>query len=283
MTRKWIFINVVLGLVAALLAWHLRGSVREFSATNDIARIQPGRDIKKSAGEEVLPPLKPARRYDPAEFQVIPAQNLFSESRARDDKTEAAPVQEAPPLTVKPVLVGVTLVGSQRMALIVDPSASGPGRKTQTKRPGDSYQGYIITDVGEDRMILENGARREVIPLYDGSKRPTQGGKTPILATRVVSFGAGAPQAGATPVRTAATAVVQPRPVAAQTQPAVVPAGQPASIAAPEAGIARVAPQQGRQVPGAPQGSTSPGERTDDQGRRIIRTPFGDIVRPNPQ
>ncbi len=279
MTRKWIFINVVLGLVAALLAWHLRGSIREFSAANDPARIQPGRDIKKSTGAEVLPPLKTPRPYDPSDFQVIPAQNLFSESRAREDKSDAAPVQEAPPLTVKPVLVGVTFVGNQRMALIVDPSASGPGRKTQTKRPGDSFQGYIITDISENRMVLENGARREIIPLYDGSKRPTQGGKTPILATRVVSFGAGATQVGVTPVRTVATAVVQPRPVA--TQPTVVPAAQPAGAAAPEAGIVRATPQQGRQVPGAPQGSTSPGERTDDQGRRIIRTPFGDIVRPN--
>ncbi len=280
MTSKWIFINVVLGLVGALLAWHLRGSVREFSAANDTSRIQPGRDIKKSSGEEVLPPLKPARRYDPSEFQIIPAQNLFSESRAREDKTEAAPVQEAPPLTVKPVLVGVTFVGDQRVALIVDPSASGPGRKTQTKKPGDSYQGYIITDIGENRMVLENGARKEVIPLYDGSKRPTQGGKTPILATRVVSFGAGAQQPVAVLGRSAPTAIVQPRPVAAQGQPTVVPAGQQPPSAAPEAGIVRSTPQ-GRQVPGAPPGSTSPAERTDDQGRRIIRTPFGDIVRPN--
>ncbi|NWG13163.1 MAG: hypothetical protein HXY20_06475 [Acidobacteria bacterium] len=281
MTRKWIFINVALALVSALLAWHLRVSIREFDAANDIARIQPIRDIKKPASEEVLPPLKPARRYDPAEFQIIPAQNLFAESRSREDKTDTSQVQEAPPLTVKPVLVGVTLVGSQRLALIVDPSVSGPGRKTQTKRPGDSYQGYIITDIGENRMVLENGARREVIPLYDGSKRPTQGGKTPILATRVISFGAGPAQAGAVPVRSVPTALVQPRP-AAQAQPSVAPVGQAASAAAPEAGIARTT-LQGRQVPGAPPSTASPGERTDEQGRRIIRTPFGDIVRPNPQ
>ena len=279
MTKKWIFLNVALLLVAALLAWYLRGAVSDFNLNNDIARIQPGRDLKKATGAETMPPLRPARQYNPAEFQVIPGQNLFAENRTREDKTEAAQVQEAPPLAVKPVLVGVTLTETQRMALIVDPSASGTGRKTQTKRPGDSFQGYVITDITTSQMVLENGSRREVIPLHDGSKRPTQGGKTPILATRVISFGAGSSQAAGVPVRTVSTAVVQARPTA-QTQPAVVPAGQATSTGAPEAGIVRTTPQ-GRQVPGAQQGSTSAGERTDDQGRRIIRTPFGDIVRPN--
>ena len=280
MTKKWIFLNVALLLVSALLAWYLRDAISEFRVNNDIAKIQPGRDLKKATGVEALPPIKPARRYEPAEYQAIAAQNLFTETRAKEDKTEGAQVQEAPPLTVKPVLVGVTLTGSQRMALIVDPSTTGAGRKTQTKRPGDSFQGYIVTDITNSQMVLENGSRREVIPLYDGSKRPTQGGKTPILATRVVNFGAGSAPASGVPIRTVSTAVVQPRPAGAQGQPAVVPAGQAVSTQAPEAGVVRTTPQ-GRQIPGASQIPRQPGETTDDQGRRIIRTPFGDIVRPN--
>jgi hypothetical protein len=36
-------------------------------------------------------------------------------------------------------------------------------------------------------------------------------------------------------------------------------------------------------VPGnAPQQPLAPNERIDEQGRRIIRTPFGDIVREKP-
>ena len=40
--------------------------------------------------------------------------------------------------------------------------------------------------------------------------------------------------------------------------------------------------QQVRQVPGNAPQQVAPNERIDEQGRRIIRTPFGDIVRDKP-
>jgi hypothetical protein len=166
------------------------------------------------------------------------------------------------------------------MALIVDPSSSGGGRKTHTKRLGDTYQGYTVTDITESKMVLENGGRREVIPLFDGAKRPTQGGKTPVIATRVVSFGAGPSSSGGTaPQRSVSTTVPATRPTTAATS---VPVGTVATPATPasQSGIVRGA--QGRQVMAAPQGGQSVGETTDAQGRTVIRTPFGDIVRPKP-
>jgi len=172
------------------------------------------------------------------------------------------------------------------LALIVDPAAPGGGRKTGTKRLGDVYQGYTVTDITETQMVLESGSRREVIPLFDASKRPAPGGKTSIAATRVVAFGAGpSGAAGAAvvqPQRIPTAAATQARQPGAQTQPvaAGTAPGAQAAPAAPQSGIVRTTPQ-GRQVPGAAPGATW-NEGVDDQGRRVIRTPFGDIVRERP-
>ncbi len=273
MRKKWIFLNVGLLLTAAFLGWHLRTSISRFKADNDLARIQPAKDLKKAPADETLPGLQRQVRYDPAQYQSIPDQNLFSESRTKEEKVDVAAAPEVPPLTVRPVLVGVVASGDRRMALIVDPTTSGSHRKTQTKKLGDTYQGYTVTDISESKMVLENGGRREVIPLYDGSKRPGQGGKTAVIATRVVSFGASSSPAGGFSAQ-------KPTPAAAARPTAASTAASPAQPAAPaqQSGIVRGA--QGRQV--MPQGTQSAGENTDSQGRVVIKTPFGDIVRPKP-
>lgn len=267
MTKKWIAINLLLLLITGLLGWQLHISIDRFGVENDLAKIQPVRDMKQRVAEGVLPPLPPPKRYAAAEFAVVPEMNVFSEFRAREEKPVVAAVPETPPLAQKPVLVGVSLTGNQQLASILDPVSppQGPGRRAQLKRIGDMYQGYVITDITMDHIVLESGTRREIIPLHEGSKRP-QGGKTPILSTRVVSFGGGG-TSGGSPVVVAGSAVAA-KPAPAST----VSIGQPAS----PANTPRPATQQGRQTPGnPPQPAAAP-------SGNIIRTPFGDIVRQGP-
>ena len=302
MTKKWIAVNLVLIAIAGLLSWRLYVMVAGFRAGNDPAKIQPVRDLKlqtKLPGG--LPPSKALRRYNAAEFQNIPNQNLFAESRSNAPPEEPAPavVQMAPELRAKPILVGITIAGDLRLASIIEPALPGlpanEARRSHTRRVGDVYQGYTIVDITDNQMILENGSRREVIPLFDSSKARPQGGKTPIVATRVINFGGGGgtgqPGAGVVAVGGAA------RPQSAQTP------GQPPSVnqifgapqatppgAAQQGNAARSGQtQSGRQTPGnGTQGATPAqappawNERIDEQGRRVIRTPFGDIIRDKP-
>ncbi len=277
MTRKWIAINVALLGIAGLLGWQLWRSIQQFKQSNDVAQLQPAEDPKKlMAGEGELPPLPERVPYDPAEYQSIPGQNLFAEGRGPEAAQETPAVVEAPSMSVKPILAGVTLWGNERVASIVDPTQQGGARrKVQSKRLGDTYQGFTITDITADRIILEAGGQREVIPLYDGSKRPAQAGKTPIVATRIVNFGAGAAGGGA---------VARPTVVASSSEPPR-PAPQAGTVMAPVQGAGGAARQPAAVVPVATQPAAEaarPGELRDAQGRRIIRTPFGDIVRPDP-
>jgi hypothetical protein len=267
------------------LAWQLNTSIKRFNAENDIAKIQPVRDVKKIPVGGTLPPMPAPRRYNPGEFEIIPAQNLFSETRTREEKVEAPPVPESPPLDVKPVLVGVAVTGNQRQALIIDPSNTAGGRKTLRRKLGDTFRGYTITDITMNNMVLQSGARREVIPLFDGAKHPSTGGKTAIVATRVVAFGSTGPAAGGTvgAAQPAQAGVTSPaRGGVAGAAPSTTAARNQAATPPGQAGITRGAQQPQQPMP-APGASTGPSwnERLDDQGRRVIRTPFGDIVRPN--
>src|SRR5206468_10000319 len=97
----------------------------------------------------------------------------------------------------RPVLVGVTISGNKRIASIIEPKAPaanqgpGGGRRAQMKSVGDVYQGWTIVDITENQMVLASGDQKEIIPLFDTTKQRTPPGKTPAVATRVVSLGGG--------------------------------------------------------------------------------------------
>lgn len=282
MTKKWIALTLLLLGFAAWLGWLLRQSILDFNAKNDPAKIQPARDVKqKFIQDKTAPQPVAARVYNPSEFTVISEKNLFADTRSKETVVEIAAPPEPPPLAQKPILVGINIPENQQpTALIIDPTAQQPqvrdaGRRAQIKRIGDVYQGYTIKEIAEDRIILESGTRKEIILLRDGAKR-TQQGKTPILSTRVVAFGAGA-SSGGTPVTTLSGA---PIPGGAQrgaavsigsAPPSPQPSTTPGSVqAAAPARTGQTSTQQSQPPPTNPAAAPT----------RIIRTPFGDIVRP---
>ncbi len=273
MTKKWIAIGLLLFAIAALLGWELRVSILQFKAENDIAKIQPARDMKQQIiQDKPVPKVVPVKNYNPAEFAVIPDKNIFSDSRSKEDRAEALTPPEPPPLAQKPILVGVT-IDTQPRASIIDPTVpQGRDRRAQIKRIGDVYQGYTITEISPERMVLESGTRKEIIPLREGTKRGQQG-KTPILSTRIVPFGGGG-IIGGTPISISGgpAAAAPPRTtVTSVGTPAAAATGQ---TAAPTRTNATAQPTA---QPAAPPTQTPNTPRVN-----IIHTPFGDIRQPAP-
>ena len=282
MSKNWIAVNVLLLVIAGFMGRQLYISAMRFKTENDVAKVQPAANIKQQMTRDAgMAPLQPPRVYNTGDFAVIPDKNLFSDSRTRDDQVEAPVVPEVPPLQNKPILTGITISGNQRQAIIIDPTAPvSPGRRNITliKRPGDVYQGYVITDITESQMILESGTRREIIDLYEGTKHSAQGGKTPILATRVVSFGGGGGGTGqASMMVVSSGGGARPSPQQGGAAPAV-PIGSQRTVSSVPA------QQQGQQQPVQSQFQQqqsrplNPGETINSQGQRVIRTPFGDII-----
>lgn len=287
----WIALNIFLGMAAGLLGWQLYDKAQRFEVDNDPARIVPVSDPRREiGGEGELPPSQSLRRLDASEFEVIPSQNLFSATRGVEEEEEAAPsTAEAPVLKNKPVLVGVTISGGERRAIIDDPNTN-EGRRTKIMQLGDTFEGYTVVDISTDRMVLGYGSQREVIPLYDPAKHPTPAGKTPIIATRVVGFG-GAAGSGASSSRQTTTAPARTtqqaaRPTVSSGRQAVTTTSPASSQITPEQSGAQrsvqtiATRQEGIQNQSS---TTSTNETIDAEGRRIIHTPFGDIVRPAPK
>ncbi len=279
MTKKLIALYLLLIGIAAWTGWKLRQSILQFETENNPAKILPARDVKQTiVPEKTAPKLVPARNYNAAEFAVIPEKNIFSESRSKEERTDSAAPPEPPPLAQKPALVGVTITENQPRALIIDTSSPQQvqgNRRAQTKRIGDVYQGYTITEISLDGMVLESGTRKEVIPLREGTKR-TQQGKTPILSTRIVPFGAGG-TSGGTPV----TVTTGGAPAQTQPQRNAVVIGAPATSinVQPTTVQSSAPPARTTQPSAAPQAKPAP--QPPSQGDvRVIKTPFGDIVRP---
>jgi len=276
MAKRWIAINLLLILITGLLVWRLHVSVNRFRAENDLAKIQPVRGMKEKLVQEgILPPLPPAKHYAPADFAVIPEKNVFSDTRGEGNEADSQAAAETTALAQKPILVGVTISGDQQLASIIDPVNPSPipGRRSQIKRVGDVYQGYTITEITTEYIVLVSGTKKEIIPLHQGAKL-AQGGKTPIVSTRVVSFGGGA-VSGGTPVSVVSRGTGTARTAAA---PVVTPA---ASAAGQESGV-RPAPGEIRQAPSSvqPQAAQPPRQQQQQPTPNIIRTPFGDIIRP---
>ena len=279
MMKKWIAINLLLLAAAALIGWQLRASILRFNADNDVGKIVPVQNMKQLiVPEKPASKAVPAKTYNPADFGVIAEKNLFSDTRTKEEKVEAAAPPEPPPLTQKPILVGIAIMDNRKEASIIDPAGpQGRGAPTaanraQIKKIGDSYQGYIITDIFPDHIVLESGSRKESIPLHEGTKR-VSGGKTPIIATRVVSFGAGGAAGSATVVAGSAGA---PVPVRTAVAPTSIPAAPQTSQPPPAARGVTVAPAP--KAHPAPAGSGS--GTSAPPGTRTIRTPFGDYTRP---
>jgi hypothetical protein len=276
--KKWIAINLLLLATAVLLGVQLRKSIFQFRAENNLIKIQPAPDLKgKLVQEKPLPRMSPPKTYNPAEFSVISEKNLFSDTRSKEDKPDNTAPPEAPPLAQKPILVGTTITDAERKASIIDVTAPGDqtSRRETTRKIGDVYQGYTITEIAPDRIVLESGTRKEVIPLREGSKRG-QGGKTPILSTRVVPFGGGG-VVGGTPVNAAVSGVAGVSSASTPARTSVAPIGTSTQGAPQRGGVTPAAAAARATTEAQP---AQEGQPANPPGTRIIRTPFGDIVRP---
>ncbi len=271
MTKKWMAINLMLLMAAALLGRQLYVSALFFKQENNLANITRVQSGKKGAVEAPLPQLQPVKKFSDAEYAVIPAGNVFTETR-KPEEIAAAPAPEPPKkLDNPPVLVGILVAGSQRQALILDtaaPNVSGT-RRTQTMRIGDNFRGFVVTDITENGMVLESGPSREVVPLFAAGKTP-QPGKTPIVATKVINFGPGQAGIAAPAVASAAggrtTAIQSPAPaLGARANQAANPAQQRGNPSPPQ--------QQGQVIQQPMQ--FLPNQYIDAQGRQVIQTPFG--------
>jgi hypothetical protein len=288
--------------MAGLLGHYVRDSINNVKKEGKKTINPPAPDPKKIAVEQGLPLPEQPRQYNPGEFTEILDKNLFTENRSNVDPTPAAPpTQEVviPPLTQKPILVATVVSDTKQVAYIVDPGGAqrgapggapgvapggAPGvpgaaavtsRRALVKKVGDTYQGYTITRITAENIVLRAGNREEIIPLHEGSKQP-KGGKTTFIPTRIASFGpllSGTSSPGSSGRGPTGSGTPPVGGSVAGIAAAVQPSGQPTPGGS------------GRGTPPTSTGMSMPGGAQPQPAQpgtpRTIPTPFGNITQPN--
>ncbi len=294
MTKKWIGINLLLLVLVAIAGRQLYVSVQQFKAENDLSKIQPDRTLSQKIAQETILPTPPVDiRYDASDFAVIPEKNIFLESRRREGSSDTPVPTGTMPASQKPTLVGVILTETQKIASILEPRSRGLNAGVQFKRIGDEYAGYTITDIASDHIVLDNGRQKEIITL-DESSQSARRGRTNYVPTRVVSIGGGA-TTGNIPVSIVARGTGTPSSTPVSSVRTVDPrtTSSVRDNVVPVAGILPGGSQQAVldsqeneqqqeeiQRPKSQPPVSTPGRAQRDP--RVIRTPFGDILRPDP-
>ena len=253
------------------------------------------------------------------DYFVISEKNLFSETRGRDENDSTVASSVVAPLNPRPVLVGTVMVDDQYTASIIDAAstaARGAQVAPETRRVGDVIRGYTITSIEAEQIVLENSGRREIIQLNRTARR-LQPVRPTVASARVVSIGPGGGASGAVTVAMGGAASA-PTPgrggaaqnaaaaTAAQTAAAAAAAQNAASAAQNTGGMRQAQNQRGpgnlppdgnmviapppefdaqpiqatqpNQPQSRPAQNIQPAPKSPQQ--RVVRSPFGDIIRP---
>jgi hypothetical protein len=317
MAKKWILLDILLFVAVIWLGRELYQQYEQFKTKNDSARIETvsvdnQAAAKAASGTAAENSIETPVRSD-SDYSIISENTLFSDTRGVGDTTQAVPSQPVAPLNPRPVLVGTIMIDGQYTASVIDPQTAqaaqqrGGQTSPETRRVGDFYRGYQITSIEAEQMVLENGGRREVIPLNRTARRTQQPARAATAAARVIPIGPGGgasggvtiTMAGTTTVATPGRAVQNPAQNPAQSpaqnkpQPQQVQGAQaqpnqrvPVTITTPDGEVltmpVNTAPPATSAKPGQNQRpAQQPQQGTGAQsGQRVIRSPFGDIVRP---
>lgn len=248
MARRLIFLNLLLLAAATFLSYELYSSVRRFDEENDIAKLK-AEALRKAAAKKSAPyaPAQPPEHkpVNMAEFQLVADKNLFSEDRTSPKEKVQVIVPELNPL---PLLLGVMISGEPQ-ALIQNPVRTAQGRpQSEIVKLGDMYQGYRVARITPEEVVLTygEGLRSYNLKLFDPN-RPRPQAQPPR------AFLPSPPM----PVHTVSSQQPPPQQAVAQ---------QP--ISPPQAESAR-------------QPSIPDSRIIIKDGKKYIRTPFGDVPQDN--
>jgi hypothetical protein len=260
--------------------------------------------VQPESLEEIKPISGPSTRIpvSPTDHMVISDKSLFLESRSLQTASAAPVVETAPQLNPKPILMGVAQVGAEPRAFIQTLRAQPGQRPTMTLRLGQIYEGYKVSNIKNTRVELSytspsGNVTTQVLDIHDDSKRGMRAAiKTPLAQSQVISIGGPAMQpaggSGQPPgaqgpavddqgrrvLRTPFGDIVQGANQGLQQRgPGASPMSQRDQL------LQQIQQQEMQARPDQQMRTATPVRRNeviDDQGRRVIRTPFGDIVRP---
>lgn len=167
-SREYLLTAVLAGVAAVLaLSLAVEWLVLERSGSREVsppsARTAPAPiDDTEIEGDFELPPLE--------DYRQMVERPLFMETRRPGAETNEAAAPQSPPRPINLKLMGVVWTPHGKIALLVD--AKGKYRRLKMQ---DMLDGWTLVDLESDRATLQQGEKREVLPLLKKRPKPPPG------------------------------------------------------------------------------------------------------------
>ena len=153
MSRRFLALNVLLGLLGALCA---AGLIRELLTPLPL----PPPSTPRAAVSAAVAVPAPTPAASAGEYGVVASRNLFSPSRS---EAPAGPVVAAGP---KPFLHGVVMDGPKSRAYLEDPTV----KRTFGYTVGDAIAGGHVKSISHDRVVIARPDGLVEVLLQDPAK-----------------------------------------------------------------------------------------------------------------
>lgn len=191
MSRRFLALNVLLGLLGALCA---AGLMRELLTPLPL----PPPPTPRAAAPAAVSVPAPTPAASAGGYGVVASRNLFSPSRS---EAPVGPVVAAGP---KPLLHGVVMDGPTSRAYLEDPTV----KRTFGYAVGDAFSGGRVQSISQDRVVIARPDGLVEVLLQDPAKPKLA---TPAAAAALTPPPAAPPAPGVPTSRIPAAPTVPPR------------------------------------------------------------------------
>jgi hypothetical protein len=130
-----------------------------------------------------------------SQFVVVSQKTLFAESRRSESQEEVVAqepeviVEEPPKWAARPMLHGVSAVGSRRLGVMTVFEGNQKTGELRNVEVGDLVQGYWVDEIGETTLRLRWGDRDEIIDMADATKPAAAGRRGAAGKVTVINVG----------------------------------------------------------------------------------------------
>ncbi len=185
MGRKLLLLNLIMLAGIVVLAQHFVAAWKEFEGSVNVVPSMPKRELTVSVPE----PPEPIEAL--AGFLIIPERNLFSPMRGAEPDEDAEEAEEqAPTIAVEPDLLSVMSFGDTREAVLnVYQGRRGREATTTVVRLGDEVQGWEVTEIGDDRVVISWREEQKVLEMGEPTEAPKRQSRSQ-QAVNIITVGA---------------------------------------------------------------------------------------------
>ena len=194
MKRRVVLINVLIFAGVVIFAARFRSAWESFEQGNSLEGIVA--TAQQNGGSAGPSSVESMGRPGPfSEFVVVSQKTLFAESRRSESQEEVVAqdpeviVEEPPKWAARPMLHGVSAVGSRRLGVMTVFEGKQKTGELRSVEVGDLVQGYWVDEIGETTIRLRWGDRDEIIDMADATKPAAAGRRGATGKVTVINVG----------------------------------------------------------------------------------------------